>query len=144
MGAKKCTNQQTTIRVRLHVPKTGWHPHYDRTFEEKWETEWQTWAKTMLQLLLTFTNGNPRLMVGYWLDALNVLPTELRLALVTGIMRGFGLEIKDIPDEPDTIEIGLVLRYPALVGPQVTDSGLVVPKKGAPDLILPGDSRYKA
>lgn len=139
---KRCENQQPSIRVKLHSPATSWHPHYDRTFEEKQPTEWQAWAKTMLQLLLIFTTGNARLMLGYWLDALNVLPADLRLALIQGIARGYGLEIRSVPEEPSTIEINLVSRYPPLVGPQVTESGLVVPQKGEPNLIIPGDPLY--
>lgn len=138
----KCTNQQPTIRVKLHAPITAWHPHYDRTFEQKSSTEWEAWAQVMLKLLSIFTQGNARLMVGYWLDALNVLPPELRLAIISGIARGYGLDIHSVPDAPDTIEVHLVQRYSPLAGPQQTESGLVVPKKGAPDLILPGDSRY--
>ena len=140
----KCERQQPTIKVKLHLPATNWRSHYDRSFEEKHPTEWQTWAQTMLVLLRTFTNGNLRLMLGYWLDALNPLPPDIRLALIQGVAQGYGLDIKTVDDAPDTIEVNLVQRYPPLADPQVKKSGLVVPKKGASDLIIPGNPRYKA
>lgn len=139
--AKPCEHQQPTLRVKAHLPATSWHPHYDRTLEVKQPTEWQAWAKMMLQLLTVLAGGNQRLMVGYWMDALNVLPVELRLALVSGLARGYGLDIQ-ATGEPDTIEIRLVQRYKPLAGPKQTESGLLVPHSGSPDLVLPGDPRY--
>jgi hypothetical protein len=129
----------------MHVPATSWHPHADRTFEVKKPTEWEAWAHLMRAILLELTHGNGRLMVGYWADALNTLPPEVRTAMVSVLAQGLGLEIRPAKDTPDTIEITLVHRYPPLVGEQKTESGLILPKKGTggkPDLILPNDPRF--
>ncbi len=140
---KKCEHKRPTIKVTMHVPATSWHPHMDKVLEVKAETEFQTWALAMRDSLLALTHENLRLMVGYWGDALNSLPTEARTALITVIAQGLGLSIKAAEGVPDTIEISLVPRYEPLVGEKKTESGLVIPKNPEnPDLILPGDERY--
>lgn len=141
---KKCTNQNPTIRVSMHVPATDWHPHLDKTFSVKKPTEFEAWAHLMKDTLMHLTAGNLRLMVGYWGDALNTLPKEARTALITVIAQGLGLQIRSVPDQKDTVEVKLVPRYDPLVGDKKTESGLVLPGGGTgqSDLILPNDPRY--
>ena len=139
---KKCTNRQPTFRTTMHVPATSWHPHFDKAFTINKPTEFEAWAHTMRDTLLQLTGGNLRLMVGYWADALNTLPKEARVALVTAIAQGLGLQISPVEDEPNAIKVDLVQRYDPLVGDKKTESGLVVPSGVKSDLILPGDSRY--
>jgi hypothetical protein len=128
----------------MHIPATSWHPHTDRTLEVKKTTEWEAWAHLMRATLTALTHGNGRLMVGYWGDALNTLPPEVRTAMVSVLAQGLGLEIRPAKDVPDTIEITLVPRYPPLVGEQKTESGLVLPKGagGKSELVLPNDPRF--
>jgi hypothetical protein len=127
----------------MHVPATNWHPHSDKTFEAKAPTEFEAWALAQRQTLMELTHGNLRLMVGYWSDAINVLPPDVRTALLSCIAQGLGLQIAPVEDAPDTIEISMVKRYDPLIGDKTTKSGLVVPQGAeAPDLILPGDKRY--
>lgn len=90
--------------------------------------------------LIRLTGGNVRLLLGYLLDIINSFPSDLRLALITGLARGYGLEIRAVPDAPETIEIDLVQRYEPLAKPKRTS--LVVPKHGQTGLILPNDPRY--
>ena len=128
-----------TIWVTMHLPATSWHKHFDEDFDEEHHTEWEAWAKVMLRTLKVVTGGSIHLMIGYWLDALNVLPPDARLALVSGITRGYGVEISAAEDAPDTIDVSLVPRYEPLAGPKVTEQGLLLPrKKGGEGLILPG------
>lgn len=138
----KCTNRQPTFRINMHVPATSWHPHVDRTLEAKAPTEFEAWALAQRKMLMELTQGNLRLMIGYWGDALNVLPPDVRAALIPVLARGLGLNIQQAGDDPNVIEVSLVQRYEPLVGEKQTPSGLVVPKEGASDLVLPGDPRY--
>lgn len=138
----KCENKQATIKVKIHVPATSWHPHMDKTLEVKAETEFQAWALAMRDSLLALTHQNMRLMVGYWGDALNSLPADVRTALIDVIARGLGLSIKTAKDQPDVIEIDLVPRYDPLVGEKKTESGLVLPKTPKSALLLPGQEGY--
>ena len=129
--------EQPTIWVTMHLPATSWHRSVDQDFEEQQPTEWEVWAETMWKMLQVFTAGNARLMVGYWLDALNTLPSDIRRALIAGIARGYGLDISSSESEPDTVDIRLIPRYPPLASPKVTPRGLVLPRRGGQDLILP-------
>jgi hypothetical protein len=126
----------------MHIPATPWHPHNDRVFEVKKPTEFEAWAYTVRDMLTELTQGNLRLMIGYWADALNVLPPDVRKVIITAMAQGLGLQINTVEDTPDTIEVKLVQRYDPLVGDKKTESGLVVPQKPDSALILPGDSRY--
>ena len=135
----KCENAQPTFRVKIHLPATSWHPHYDKVINTKAPTEFEAWAATMVKILAELTHENARLMVGYWADALNVLPLEMRKALVQVLLQGLGISIKPGP-EPDTIEVDLVQKYPPLVEQPPRQDELVVPKPGA--LVLPGQPGY--
>jgi hypothetical protein len=126
----------------MHVPATSWHPHADKTFEVKKPTEWEAWAHAMRAIVLELSHGNARLMLGYWSDALNVLPPEVRKALIQAIAAGYGLQIAPAEDDPKTIEISLVQRYEPLVGEKKTESGIVLPKTPGSKLVLPGQKEY--
>ena len=139
---KKCENKQATIKVTMHIPATNWHPHMDKVLEVKAETEFQAWALAMRDSLLALTHQNMRLMVGYWGDALNSLPDDVRRALIEVIVRGLGLSIKPAKDTPNAIDIDLVPRYAPLIGDKKTESGLVIPKSPGSDLLLPGMKGY--
>lgn len=137
----KCLNKPPTFRVNMHLPATNWHPHKDETFQIKNPTEWEAWAYMMRATLMELTHGNLRLMVGYWADAMNVLPVEARTALIHAIAKGLGLQIKPVEDVPDSIEVNLVQRYDPLMGDKTTESGLVLPggkPGGGSKLVLPG------
>lgn len=138
----KCIEQQPTFRVNMHSPATAWHPHQDNTFTMKKPTEWEAWAHTMREILVHLTAGNGRLMVGYWLDAINVLPPNIRAALLGGIAQGLGLEIKSVEGETDTVEINLVPRYPPLVTNKPSPGGLVVPEPSPSELVIPGQQGF--
>jgi hypothetical protein len=128
----------------MHVPATSWHPHHDQTIEVKRPTEWEAWAHMMRATLMELVHGNTRLMVGYWADAMNVLPPEVRKALIQTIALGFGLQIAPAKDDPNSIEITLIQRYEPVVGEKKTESGLVVPKGPgeATQLVLPGQQEF--
>lgn len=142
--APKCTEQLPTFRVNMHSPATAWHPHQDNIFTMKKPTDWEAWAHTMREILVQLTAGNGRLMVGYWLDAMNILPPNVRAALLAGIAQGLGLEIKSVEGETDTIEVNLVPRYPPLVGEKKTPGGLVVPQSDTAGLAVPGQPGFNA
>ncbi len=135
----KCENAQPTFRVKMHVPATDWHPHEDKVFNVKAPTEFEAWAATMVKILAELTHENARLMVGYWGDALNVLPIDMRKALMQVLQQGLGISIKK-GAEPDTIEVNLEPKYQPLVEQPPRQDELLVPKPGA--LILPGQPGY--
>jgi len=140
---KKCEHQQPSFRVTIHNPAASWHPHWDKVVTVKAATEWEAWSQFMLKVLSRMAGGNARLMVGYWLDALNSIPTDLRAALVQGIIQGLGLQIEPDKDDPTTIVVNVVRRYEPLArGDPTTKSGLVLPKKPAEELLLPGMPGY--
>ena len=139
----KCDNAQPTIRIKLHVPATDWHPHYDKVLNAKAETEYEAWAQAMVGLLTELAMGNARLMTGYWGDALNTLPKQMRLALIQVISQGLGLQISKVEGEEETIQVELVERYEPLVEQQPKPGELVVPSKPAGSgLVLPGEPGY--
>jgi len=135
---KKCENQQPSIKVTMHIPATEWHPHYDKVLENKAPTEYEAWAKAMVTSLAALSHDNARLMVGYWGDALNTLPIELRKSIVQVIGQGLGLQITE-SDEPDSIEVELVERYEPLIERQPQPNELAVPQSS---LVLPGQPGY--
>ena len=134
----KCENAQPTFRVKMHIPATSWHPHTDKVINTKAPTEFEAWASTVVKILAEPTHENPRLMVGYWGDALNVLPVEMRKALVQVLIQGLGISIEPGP-EPDSIKVDMVQRYPPLVERPPRQDELVTPKSG---LVLPGEKGY--
>ena len=137
----KCINAQPTFRMKMHIPATDWHPHYDKVINVKQPTEFQAWAVVMSKVLEELTGGNARLMVGYWGDVLNTLPDEFRKALVQVLTQGLGLSIKT-GEEPDTVEVDMVTRYPPLVEQPPQAGELVVPKPKASGLVFPGQPGY--
>ncbi len=142
----KCDNKQPSIRIKLHIPATDWHPHMDKVLNSSAETEYEAWAKAMVTLLNELAHGNMRLMTGYWGDALNTLPVEIRKALIEVIGRGLGLQISKVEGKEDTIEVELVERYEPLVPTRPrppAPNELVVPTPPkASDLVLPGQPGY--
>lgn len=136
----KCEKKLATIKVNIHLPATDWHPHVDKVLESKDETEWGAWASSVLTTLGEICHNNARLMLGYWGDVLNSMPVEYRKALVNVIVQGLGIEIKKA-EQPDSIEVNLVPRYPPLAQQQPEPGQLVVAKQNT-DLIVPGDPRY--
>ena len=141
---KKCENKQPSFRVAIHMPEASWHSHWDKVVHVKAVSEWEAWSQFMLKVLSLMAGGNARLMVGYWLDALNSIPADLRAALVQGIVQGLGLQIEPDPDDPTTIVVNVVQRYePLATGEPTNKSGLVLPKKSVDELILPGTPGFK-
>ena len=144
MTEPKCLNKEPTFVARLHVPETAWHPHRDQSFHVSEETEWEAWAKFMAEVVRDLANKNPRLMVGYWLDALNVLPIDVRQSIVTGIIQGLGLDIS-VSEAGTELVVQLLQRYDPLTGEKRTQQGLVVPvTPKSTGLILPGAPGYRA
>ncbi len=144
MAEPKCLNKKPTFVARMHMPATAWHPHRDKSFHISADTEWEAWATFMAEVVRDLTNKNPRLMVGYWLDALNVLPPDVRHALVTGIIQGLGLDMS-VSEAGTELVIKLLQRYDPLAGEKRTEQGLVVPTTPASKgLILPGTPGYTA
>lgn len=137
----KCDHKRANARVRVHTPGTTWHGHRDFTVEVSAPTEFEMWAQVFTKLLLKLTGSSVQLQLGYLGDALNTLPLELRKALISIIAQGYGLEIQLVPDEA-AIEVGLTQRYEPLVAAPETQSGLVVPKSGKADLVIPGNPQY--
>ena len=141
----KCENSKPTIRIKMHVPETDWHPHTDKVMETKADTEYEAWAQAMVTLLAELAHNNARLMVGFWGDALNTLPFEMRKALVQVIGQGLGLQIKKSETQEDAVDIDLVERYPPLIQRQAKPGELVVAKQKAASgagLVLPGQEGY--
>ena len=139
MMPPKCTNAQPTFRVKIHLPATSWHPHVDKVINTQAPTEFEASAAPMVKVLAELTHENARLMVGYWADALNVLPLEYRKALVQVLTQGLGISIEP-GEEPDSIKVDMVPKYPPLVEQPPRQDELVVPKSGG--LVLPGQKGY--
>ena len=124
------------------MPQTDWHPHSDKVLESKAETEYEAWAKAMVTLLSELAHGNARLMVGFWGDALNTLPLEMRQALIQVIGQGLGLQIKPSEEQENSIDVELVERYEPLMQRPPKPGEIVVPQTKAPSLVLPGQPGY--
>lgn len=136
----KCDNNpQSSAQLSVHTPKTNWHDHKDFKVEAQGKTEFEMWARLQQGMLKKLTEGNLRLMVGYWGDAMNSLPTNVRATIAAVIVKGMGLAIKPDPNNPEAIIVDLVERYQPLVpqGPQQTKEGLALPPESK--LILPND-----
>lgn len=144
---KKCERQQPTIRLSIHTPASAVHRHIDKVIQIKEPSDWQVWAHSMGKALEAMGYVNDRFVLGFYLDLINNLPRDHRLALLRGIVEGRGLNIKTIFNEetgaPEGIEVDLPQRYDPLAGPKLTESGIVLPDHpGSSDLVLPGDSDY--
>ena len=132
----KCDNNpQSSAHLSVHTPKTSWHDHKDFKVEAQGKTEFEMWARVQHGMLKNMTEGNLRLMVGYWGDAMNSLPTNVRATLVGVIARGMGVEIRTDPNNPEAIIVDLVQRYQPPI-PQKTQEDIVVPES---KIILPND-----
>jgi hypothetical protein len=127
----------------MHVPAASWHSHHDHTLEVKAPTEFEAWAMFTQKVLAALAYNNPRLMLGYWLDALNTLPEDTRKTFIQGIARGLGLSIKPAEDESNAILIDLVQKYDPLAGDKKSKGGIVLPRGvSVGDLVLPGDPKF--
>lgn len=123
---KKCDQQPPRFHIRIHTPAAPWHPHLDETIEVSHASDFGVWARATAATLHLLTQGNLPLMIGYWADALNVLPEDIRAALVSVIINGYGLDMKMV--EPDTVELSLAHRYKPIAPPsKTTDHGLALP-----------------
>lgn len=122
---EKITNP--VFAASFHLPKNSWHEHRDWGGSVEEPTEYQGFAAMTMTMLMQLSSGNNKLLVGYLGDMLNVLPPNLRLGMMHVIGKGLGLDIKAADDGLNTIEVGLVPRYPPLVA-----------QAQAPQLVTPG------
>lgn len=121
----------------FHLPKTSWHEHKDWSGAFEQNTEFETFAFMTQTVLMEMTGGNNRLVVGYLGDMLNVLPKNLRLAMLHVLSNGLGLDIQTPEDSPDTIDVNLVPRYePLLPAPDQSRVQLVTPGGGNPQALI--------
>ena len=116
----------------FHLPKTSWHEHRDWGGSVEEPTEYQAFAAMTMNILMELSGGSNRLVVGYLGDMLNVLPRNLRLAMMHVLANGLGLDIRTAADNLNTIDVNLVQRYEPLTTPQnesglVTSDGVVIP-----------------
>ncbi len=121
----------------FHLPQTSWHEHRDWAGAAEQKTEFETFAFMTQTMLMEMTGGNNRLVVGYLGDMLNVLPKNLRLAMMHVLANGLGLDIQTAKDSPDTIDVNLVPRYePLTPTPDTSKVGLVTPGGGNPQALI--------
>jgi len=132
---KNCDKQQPTVRVRVHTPECPpIHKHIDVAFVVKKETDYEAWSEVCQQLMAAMGIIHAPLVIGFLLDFINSLPTELRRILANGVILGLGCKVTEEKD--GSVMVKQVQRYEPL-GP--ADEGrhakLVVPT--APKLVLP-------
>ncbi len=120
----------------FHLPKNSWHEHRDWGGSVEEATEYQAFAAMVMNTLMELSAGSNRLVVGYLGDMLNVLPRNLRLAMVHVLYNGLGLDIKAATDELNTIDVNLVPRYEPLTPPEQKPSPLMTPGQMAVDPAL--------
>ena len=126
------TLEKPVFAASFHLPKTSWHEHRDWAGSVEDDTEFQAFAAMTMNLLMELTGGNNRLVVGFLGDMLNVLPKNLRLAMMHVIGNGLGLNIQAATDDLNTIDVSLVPRYEVLAPPLNDPSKqLVTPGGGA-------------
>lgn len=111
----------------FHLPKNSWHEHRDWGGSVEEPTEYQGFAALTMNMLMELSGGSNRLVVGYLGDMLNVLPRNLRLAMMHVLANGLGLDIKAAEGELNTIDVNLVPRYEVLTPPAERPSLLVTP-----------------
>ena len=121
---------QSRIRTSVEIPATDWHPYDKFVIKTKAKTEFEAFAQSTVKLLAKLGHNNRRLMLGYLLDLVNTLDVDLRTALIQGILKGYGLNIKSIRDPlegEEGISVDLVQRYTPLTRERRTESGLILP-----------------
>ena len=111
----------------FHLPKTSWHEHRDWGGSVEEPTEFQAFATMTMNTLMELSGGSNRLVIGYLGDMLNVLPKNLRLAMLHVIANGLGLDIKTAADDLNTIEVNLVQRYEVLTPSEKQPSPIMTP-----------------
>ncbi len=142
--AKKCEHQLPTARIRIHSPRTIWHPHKDTTFTVKEETDFGLWAAMLKDGLINMGytgSAFTPFQLGFFLTAMNSLPEDVRRALAHGILRGLG---PVVTEEEEGIRFELKQLYDPLVGERETPSGLILPgNEIAGTIILPGTKEFQ-
>lgn len=134
MASKNCENQQPTVRIRVHSPECApIHRHIDTAFTVKGETDYQVWAVTCQKLMAAMGIVHAPLVIGFLLDFINTLPTDLRKILASGVILGLGCEV--IEEKDGSVMVKQVRRYEPLGPAEGGTGGLVVPGKGG--LVLP-------
>ena len=121
----------------FHLPKNSWHEHRDWGGSVEEATELQAFATMTMNTLMELSGGNNRLVVGYLGDMLNVLPKNLRLAMLHVIANGLGLDIQPAEDALNTITVNLVQRYEVLTAPPDQSRQLVTPGVGGQVQVSP-------
>ena len=146
---KSCTNQQPTVRVRIHSPAAVWHGHQDSTFTVKKSSDFAAWA-AVLEGMLTHQGYVGKayvpFQIGFFLTAMNSLPDDVRRALAHGIMRGLGPVVEEEEDEDGNPRIRFELKqvFNPLVGEQETPSGLILPDgPGTEAIVTPGSREFQ-
>ena len=136
---KKCVNKKPSIRLTVHSPANPVHPHVDTVTHATGDTDWEAWSHAMHQCLIALGYTDDRLILGFYLDLINRLPGELRMAMLKGIAEGYGLQVTSEVDEETkepTVTAGLVPRSTSLTGDvEKTPSGLALPNSAGSDLV---------
>ena len=130
---KWCEHKEPMFRLRIHSPENSMHGHIDTDLQElkvEASTDWEAWAKLVHQTLLTLGYGqSPRLVLGFYLDLINMQDENFRWSMVKGIFEGLGFSATT--NEEGEVEIDLPQKYNPLPQEGVerkTPGGIILPK----------------
>ena len=134
MGSRWCDNKPTLFRLRIHSPKNPMHEHIDVDQENQLRieapTDWEAWATLIHKTLLKLGYGqSPRLVLGFYLDLINMQDENFRWSMVKGIFEGLGFSA--IANDEGEVEIDLPKKYNSLPQEGVertTPGGIILPK----------------
>ena len=131
--AKWCEKKDPLFRLRIHSPANPMHGHIDTDIQQmviEAPTDWEAWATLIHKTLLKLGYGqSPRLVLGFYLDLINMQDENFRWSMVKGIFEGLGFSA--IVNDEGEVEIDLPKKYNSLPQEGVertTPGGIILPK----------------
>ena len=114
------------ITAQVFSPSNVVHKTIHGRVVAEGETDWESWSNLIKKTRRLMGYGQTPFVVGFFLDAINQWPDEIRLLISHGILNGLGLEVKE---EGDEIVVTNVPRYSVLnpQAPKKTEGGIYLP-----------------
>jgi len=114
------------ITAQVFSPRNVVHKTIHGKVVAEGNTDWSAWGALIKKTLRLMGYGKTPFVVGFFLDAINQWPDDIRLLIAHGILNGLGLEVKE---EGEELVVSNVPRYSVLDpnAPRKTDSGLWTP-----------------
>ena len=118
--------RERSIVAQVFTPKNVVHGTIGGKVVATGETDYEMWGNLIKKTLRLMGYGKTPFVVGFFLDAINQWPDDIRLLISHGIMQGLGLDVREVGDE---LVVTNVPRYSVLnpQAPKKTEGGIYLP-----------------